>query len=265
MTKTYDDSVLMSVTGVNQVFDVGDEKVTVLTDINFDIKANSFNIIYGSSGSGKSTLLDILAGLKAPSSGQVIVGGKDIYALSPDELAAHRANKVGFVHQANYWIKSLNVLDNVTVPLFFLGYTKKEGLKMAMQALDYVGMASYAKKSPIMLSGGEQQRIGMARALANSPLLIIADEPTGNLDSENSRNIMKLLIDSQAVFRRTVIVVTHNMGYITLADHLLKIEDGRVLDVAPDKTSAQIKTLMNEVEQEIKQNKELKRHATAKL
>lgn len=259
--KIYDDSTLIKVEGVSQIFTVGGEKIVGLKEANFSIKANSFNIIYGPSGSGKSTLLDILAGLKAPTTGSVTVNGQDIYALSPDELARYRANQVGFVHQANHWIKSLNVLQNIIVPLFFLGYKRKEAEKLARQALEQVNMTEYATKRPILLSDGEQQRLGMARALANGPLFIIADEPTGNLDSENSARIMKLLLSSQAIFRRTIIVVTHNMEYISLADHLLKITDGVVEDIPPNQTAAEIKVLLNEVNEKIKQQAELKRHA----
>lgn len=256
-----DSTTLIKVENVGQTFDIGDEKVTALKDINFEIQANSFNIILGPSGSGKSTLLDILAGLQAPTSGKVIVEGSDIYSLPPDALAHYRANRVGFVHQTNHWIKSLNVIENLSVPLFFLGYPRKKAERLASLALDRVNMASYAKKSPLSLSGGEQQRLGMARALANDPLFIIADEPTGNLDSENGSHIMKLLLSCQTEFRRTVIVVTHNMEYISLADHLLRITDGSVQDIPKSSTQAEIAVLLKDVNARIKEQAELKKHA----
>lgn len=258
-----DDTTLIKVQDVDQTFTLGDkEKFTALSNVNFTIQANSFNIILGPSGSGKSTLLDILAGLQAPSSGKVIVEGSDIYALPADALAHYRANRVGFVHQTNYWIKSLNVIENLSVPLFFLGYPRRKAEKLAMLALERVNMERYAKKYPVMLSGGEQQRLGMARALANDPLFIIADEPTGNLDSENGSLIMKLLLTCQTELRRTVIVVTHNMEYISLADHLLKISDGTVQDVPSTGTQAEIQALLNDVVIRIKEQAELKRHAS---
>lgn len=256
-----DETRVIQLSGVQKQFKVGDEIVVALRDVNFSIQANSFNIIYGASGSGKSTLLDLLAGLQPPTAGNVIVEGRDIYALSPDELAHFRANRVGFVHQTNYWIKSLNVIENLSVPLYFLGYSRKKAAKLAEIALDRVSMSSYAKKYPVLLSGGEQQRIGMARALVNDPLFIIADEPTGNLDTQNGDAIMKLLLACQTEFRRTVILVTHNMEYISLADHLLRINDGIVEDIPQSSTQKEMSTLLDDIKRRIKEQAELKKNA----
>lgn len=246
---------------VQQTFKVGNENIIALRDVNFAIRANSFTLIFGPSGSGKSTLLNVLAGLQPPTAGSVIVEGRDIYNLKPKEIAHFRANRVGFVHQTNYWIKSLNVIENVSVPLYFLGYSNSKAKKLAQVALDRVNMGSYAKKSPLFLSGGEQQRIGMARALANDPLFIIADEPTGNLDTENGDIIMNLLLNCQTEFRRTIILVTHNLEYISLADHLLRISDGQVEDIPSSDTQKVMKVLIKDVEGRVKDLMKVKKHA----
>ncbi len=256
-----DKTNIIQVQNVQQQFIVGGEVVPALREVSFSIQANSFNIIFGPSGSGKSTLLNVLAGLQAPVSGKVIVEGNDIYSLKSDELAHYRANRVGFVHQTNHWIKSLNVIENIAIPLYFLGYSRSKAEKLAAIALDRVSMNEYANKSPLLLSGGEQQRLGMARALANDPLFIIADEPTGNLDTANGDIIMNLLLNCQTEFRRTVILVTHNMEYISVADHLLKIQDGEVEDIPSGDTHKVMKVLLQDIEDRIDHLSTVKKHA----
>jgi len=223
--------ILVKATNIEQEFTVGDEVIKPLQKVSFELTENSFNIIYGPSGSGKSTMLNVLTGLQRPTRGQVLFEGQDVYALKPDDLAKFRANRIGIVYQTNYWVKSLSVIDNVSMPLFFLGYTKSQAHKIAMTSLERVNMGQYAKKLPSLLSGGEQQRIATARALVNDPLFIIADEPTGSLDSKNGDMIMNLLQDCQTQFKRTVILVTHNMEYLPLADHLIHIEDGQIQEM----------------------------------
>lgn len=221
-----DKTSIIRAKNIVQTFNSGQDQISVLKKVNFEIKANSFNIIFGVSGSGKSTLLNVIAGLQAPVSGNIEVEGKDIYAMSSDELAYFRASRIGFIHQTNHWIKSLNVIENVSLPLYFLGYSREKAKRLAEVALDRVRMGAFAKKMPMMLSGGEQQRVGAARALVNDPLFIIADEPTGNLDMANGDRIMDMLLNAQSEFRRTIIVVTHNMEYVSLAEHLIHIQDG---------------------------------------
>lgn len=220
--------VIISASNITQTFQVGEETVTPITDASFDLLESSFNIIYGQSGSGKSTLLNILCGLQPPSQGTVTFDGNNVYQLNADQRARFRAVRLGIVYQTNYWVQSLNALENVALPLYFLGYSRSRAAETAQFALDQVEMSSYAKKYPALLSGGEQQRIALARALASSPLFIIADEPTGNLDSTNGDKVMQLLRRAQQENRRTIILVTHNMEYLPFADHLLHIEDGRV-------------------------------------
>lgn len=230
----HSDKVIIDVKGVSQSFDIGEETIQVLKKVDFEIKENTFNIIYGPSGSGKSTLLNILTGLQKPTTGTIKFDGKQLYELNPDQLAYFRAFDIGIVYQQNFWVKSLNVAENIAMPLYYSGITRSEAMKKASAALARVNMAGYEKKHPGLLSGGEQQRIAMARALVNDPLFIIADEPTGSLDSKNGDMIMNLLQKCRDELGRTIILVTHNMEYLPLADHLLHIEDGLVTQTTQD-------------------------------
>ena len=236
---------LIQAKDIYQSFIVGGEKIEVLKGISFNIKDNTFNIVYGPSGSGKSTLLNILTGLQKPTSGLITFNKEDVYNFKSNKLAQFRAHRIGFVYQQNFWVKSLNVLENISLPLYFLGYSRSRSAPLAMLALERVGMQSYAKKRPLFLSGGEQQRIAMARALVNDPLFIIADEPTGSLDSKNGDMIMNLLQNCRDEFRRTVILVTHNMEYLPLADHLIHIEDGQIEDMQNEDIEQTTKDLMD--------------------
>jgi len=254
--------IIIDIKGVSQSFNLGEETVKILQKVDFALEDKTFNIIYGPSGSGKSTLLNILTGLQEPTTGSVEFDGKFLYKLSPDELAYFRANEIGIVYQQNFWVKSLNVIENVSMPLYFSGMSRSAAAKKAMQALETVEMQSYAKKHPGFLSGGEQQRIAMARALVNNPLFIIADEPTGNLDSKNGDMIMGLLQKCQTELGRTIILVTHNMEYIPLADRLLHIEDGVVTQTTHStdiQTTAD--TLLLDMKHRIDRLAKVKKHA----
>lgn len=246
-----DNRVVIKAQNISQQFVIGEETITPLKQGNFELLESSFNIIYGPSGSGKSTLLNILTGLQRPTTGTVLFDDKDVYNLGSDELAFFRATRIGIVYQTNYWVKSLNALDNVCMPLFFLGYSRQQAVERAQFALEQVDMGSYARKYPVLLSGGEQQRIAVARALASSPLYIVADEPTGSLDSTNGDKIMQLLQSSQRENGRTIILVTHNMEYLPLADHLLHIEDGNIVELKRDSIKAATDELFHKMKQRI--------------
>lgn len=254
------DKSLINITGVNQSFKIGEEMIDVLKDVNFQMASETFNIIYGPSGSGKSTLLNILTGLQKPSTGHVVFGGEALYELTPNQLAYFRANQIGIVYQQNYWVKSLNVIENVSMPLYFLGYSKRAAAAKAIESLEKVNMAGYAKKRPALLSGGEQQRIAMARALVNDPLFIVADEPTGNLDSENGDMIMGLLQKCQTELNRTIILVTHNMEYIPIADHLLHIEDGHIEQMVSGDITTTANQLLTQMKDRIDKLAKAKHH-----
>ncbi len=252
---------LIIVDKVSQEFIAGEQHIQPLKNVSFGVEENSFNIIYGPSGSGKSTLLNILTGLQAPSKGTVHIEGHNIYELDHDALANFRASKLGFVYQTNYWIKSLTVLDNVAMQLYFSGLDRKKASKSAIDALSMVHMESYAKKLPDLLSGGEQQRVAIARALVSNPSFIIADEPTGNLDSKSGDMIMDLLRRCQVEFKRTVILVTHNMEYLPLADQLLHIEDGELQQMHEGSIQKTANALMDDMSKRIKRLSQTKHYA----
>lgn len=251
MADTVGSRALVKANDISQSFGIGEDTIDILKHISFELKPESFNIIYGPSGSGKSTLLNILTGLQKPSSGNIIFDGEDIYRLGRDALAHFRANHIGIVYQQNYWVHSLNVLDNISLPLYFLGYTRGQAAKRALDTLDRISMRGYAKKFPTMLSGGEQQRIAMARAVVSDPLFIIADEPTGALDSKNGDMIMGLLQEAHHTQKRTIILVTHNMEYLPLADHLLHIQDGQVEELTGSTIQETTNELMDGMKQRI--------------
>lgn len=255
-----DATILMKINEVEQTFDLGDEVIKVLHPSSFTIKKSTFNTIYGPSGSGKSTMLNVLSGIQKPTRGTVFYGGRDIYQYSAEQLAYFRAKRIGVVYQQNYWVNSLNVIENVSIPLYFLGYRRAAAAKVAMDALQRVDMAPFAKKSPIMLSGGEQQRVAVARAIVNDPGVIIADEPTGSLDSKNGDMIMALLRSYNEDLHRTIILVTHNMEYLPLADQLIHVQDGTCLPMANDDIQKTTETLINQMKNRITQLAEAKNH-----
>jgi len=222
------EDVLISFKNVNKQFQTEEGPSTVLKNINFEVKRGSFTIIYGPSGSGKSTLLNVLVGLERPTSGIVEVDGVDIYALTADERARYRANTIGMVYQSNNWVASLSAIENIALPLYLTGRSRGEALGEAKLSLQRVGLDKYANYRPTILSGGQQQRISLARATVVSPTLLIADEPTGNLDTKNGDMVMNLLTQFRDDFNSTIVLVTHNLEYLPLSDHRISIKDGVV-------------------------------------
>lgn len=203
---------------------------SVLRNVNFEIKKNSFTIIYGPSGSGKTTILNMIQGLLKPSAGRVIVDGQNLYELSQNERAKFRARNFGTVYQTNNWISSLSVVENIALPLYLTGLDREAATKEALDSLRRVDLEKYAHYSPQVLSVGQQQRISMARATVTVPILLAADEPTGNLDSKNGDMIMRLIMSYKNDHDSTIILVTHNSDYLPLSDHRLFISDGSVTE-----------------------------------
>lgn len=225
-----DEDVIVKFENVSKQFHLDDGPVEVLHDVNFTVKRGSFTIIYGPSGSGKSTLLNVLTGLEPPTTGSVVVDGQHLYTMNADERAAFRAKRMGMVYQTNYWVNSLSALENVALPLYLTGRTYQEAIGEAKASIGRVGLDKYAEYRPNLLSGGQQQRISMARASIISPMLLIADEPTGNLDSKNGDMIMELVQSFKSDFGSTIILVTHNLDYLPLSDYRLYIKDGVVTE-----------------------------------
>ena len=206
----------------------GTEPLTILHPLSLQIPRGQFMAIVGPSGSGKSTLLGLIAGLDAPTSGRVLIDGIDITELGEDALAKLRGEKIGFVFQFFHLIPSLTAYENVAVPMEIAGVADVRGRAEAL--LDEVGLTGRAHHYPSQLSGGEQQRVALARALANDPPLVLADEPTGNLDTANGRHIMELLRTVHRARRTTVVLVTHDAELAAMADSRIVLRDGRVTD-----------------------------------
>lgn len=201
-------------------------KLEVLKSISVEIEANKISVIVGASGAGKSTLLHLLGGLDRPDSGKVFYEQKNIFDYSNDKLAKFRNENMGFVFQFHHLLPEFTALENVSIPQMIKGVSLKSASENSLRLLEIVGLKDRAEHKPAELSGGEQQRVAVARALANDPKIIFADEPTGNLDSANSDSIHKLLFDLRDNFKKTFVIVTHNPELMKLADIILEIKDG---------------------------------------
>ncbi|HZW39775.1 MAG TPA: ABC transporter ATP-binding protein [Ignavibacteriaceae bacterium] len=202
----------------------------VLRGINLEIVENKISVIIGASGAGKSTLLHLLSGLDRPDSGEVIFDNRNIYSLNDNKLAQFRNNTLGFVFQFHHLLNEFTAAENVAIPLLIKGVSLKSAMKRAEELLDSVGLKDRLTHKPAELSGGEQQRISVARALANNPSIIFADEPTGNLDSANGKIINDIFLELRDKYNKTFIIVTHNAELVKLADYVYEIKDGIIID-----------------------------------
>jgi putative ABC transport system ATP-binding protein len=210
---------------VSKTVESGGRPLTILHPLDLTIESGAFLAVIGPSGSGKSTLLGLLAGLDAPSSGEILIDGVDITRLGEDELARLRGEKIGFVFQFFHLVPSLTALENILVPMEIAG--RRDAASRARTLLDEVGLADRGHHYPSQLSGGEQQRVAIARALANDPRIVLADEPTGNLDSTTGRHIMDLLLAIRRARGATLVLVTHEAALAARADSQLELRDGR--------------------------------------
>jgi putative ABC transport system ATP-binding protein len=213
---------------VSKTVKSGDQPLTILHPLTLDIAGGQFLAIVGPSGSGKSTLLGLIAGLDAPTSGAVLIDGVDITRLDEDALARLRGEKIGFVFQFFHLIPSLTAYENVAVPMEIAGTPDVRRRTDAL--LEEVGLTGRAHHYPSQLSGGEQQRVALARALANAPAIVLADEPTGNLDTATGRHILELLREVHRVRGTTIILVTHDAELAAIADSRMVLRDGRVVE-----------------------------------
>lgn len=212
---------------LNKYYGEGEQTVKALDDVALTIEQGEFTAIVGSSGSGKSTLLHMLGGLDRPTEGKVWVDGKDIFSLKDEELTIFRRRKIGFVFQAFNLVPVLNVYENVVLPIELDG-NEVDG-DYIEQILDTLGLKERAESMPNQLSGGQQQRVAIARALATKPAIVLADEPTGNLDSRTSQDVLGLLKVTGQKFSQTIVMITHNEEIAQMADRVIRIEDGKII------------------------------------
>ncbi|TKC01161.1 ABC transporter ATP-binding protein [Pedobacter cryotolerans] len=218
---------ILDIKNVSKIYKSGNHSLTVLNDINFSISKGETVAITGPSGSGKTTLLGLCAGLDRASSGSVVLSGVALDSLSEDERAAVRNQYVGFIFQNFQLLPTLTALENVMVPLELRG--EKNSKAFALDLLAKVGLADRADHYPVQLSGGEQQRVSLARAFSNKPALLFADEPTGNLDAETSEKIIKLLFDLNKDAGTTLVIVTHDLDLAARTNRIIKIKGGQII------------------------------------
>ena len=222
-------SVILKANNINKSFR-SNEKVTleILKSISLDVEENKISVIVGASGAGKSTLLHILGGLDKPDSGEVIFNTTNIYNLTDDKLARFRNNNIGFVFQFHHLLPEFTALENIMIPQMINGVPEKKASMQAKDLLNEIGLIERINHKPAELSGGEQQRVAVARALANDPEIILADEPTGNLDSQNSIILQELFTKLKNKLNKTFIIVTHNRELMFLGDNLFEMKDGTI-------------------------------------
>ena len=224
--------VILSAKGLRKEYGSGESLVRALDGVDFCVEQGEFVAIVGTSGSGKSTLLHMLGGLDRPTSGSVIIDGKDIFALKDEALTIFRRRKIGFVFQNYNLVPVLNVYENIVLPIQLDGETPDE--KYIGSIIKTLGLTNKLQNLPNNLSGGQQQRVAIARALAAKPAIILADEPTGNLDSKTSQDVLGLLKISSQKFAQTMVMITHNEEIAQMADRIVRIEDGSVKSSSND-------------------------------
>lgn len=217
---------ILKVENLSKVYGKGDNQVKALDNVSFGVEKGQFVAIIGPSGSGKSTLLHILGGVDVPTSGKVYMDGQDVYAQNEEQLAVFRRRQVGLIYQFYNLIPVLDVTENITLPVLLDG--RKVNKERLEELLDILKLKGREKHLPNQLSGGQQQRVSIGRAFMNSPAVVLADEPTGNLDSKNSQEIVDLLKLSNKKYDQTLIVITHDENIALQADRIIAIEDGRI-------------------------------------
>ena len=223
--------VVIRVKNLYKIYRVGDIKVRALDGLDFDIYKGEFVAIVGASGSGKSTLLNMLAGLEKPTNGEIEIGRVHIEKMTERQLVSFRREKVGFIFQAYNLLNTMNALENVALPLSFRGVSRRQRLKEARKYMDLVGVGGQARHMPNQMSGGQQQRVGIARALVVNPQIIFADEPTGNLDSKTTMEVLRLMQKIVREQNQTLVMVTHDNNLASYADRRIRIMDGRIVGI----------------------------------
>lgn len=222
---------LIEVKNVRKIYRMGDEKVVALDNVSLTIDKGEIVCFLGTSGSGKSTFLNMVAGLEKPTKGEINIGGIPIHKLNEANVTLFRQKNIGFIFQAYHLMAMLTAIENVSLPLIFKGIEKKKRNKMAKDMLNAVGLKGYDKRKPSQMSGGQQQRVGIARALVAKPKIIFADEPTGNLDTNTTKEVMGLMVEMVRENNQTLIIVTHDRTIAEYADKVVTIQDGNILNI----------------------------------
>jgi len=220
---------ILVVDGVGKTYVTGDEDLTVLTNVSLRLAPGEILAITGESGSGKSTLLNLIAGLDAPTHGTIVSAGYEVNRLSEEELTHYRARSIGLIFQFHYLLKDFTALENVMMPAYMAGTARAEALDRAADLLRQVNLSERSTHYPLQLSGGERQRVAVARSLVNNPQLILADEPTGNLDERNSRNVEELLLSLVRTHGKSLLLVTHDRGLAARAGNQLHLDKGELV------------------------------------
>ena len=228
---------VIEVKNLYKLYRVGDEVVRALDGVDFEIYEGEFCAIVGTSGSGKSTLLNMLAGLEKPTKGEVIISHHHIERLNEEQLVRFRRENVGFIFQSFHLLGTMNALENVALPLSFRGVPREVRMKEADKMLGLVNLKKHKNHLPNQMSGGQQQRVGVARALVVNPKIIFADEPTGNLDSHTSEEVMELMQRVVQEQKKTLVMVTHDAHLATYADRVFHIRDGKILKIEDNRTN----------------------------
>ena len=228
---------VIEVKNLYKLYRVGDEVVRALDGVDFEIYEGEFCAIVGTSGSGKSTLLNMLAGLEKPTKGEVIISHHHIEKLNEEQLVRFRRENVGFIFQSFHLLGTMNALENVALPLSFRGVPREVRMKEAEKMLELVNLKKHKNHLPNQMSGGQQQRVGVARALVVNPKIIFADEPTGNLDSHTSEEVMELMQRVVQEQKKTLVMVTHDAHLATYADRVFHIRDGKILKIEDNRSN----------------------------
>ena len=230
-TGRFRSEAVIRVSSLYKIYHVGETSVRALNGVDFEINRGEFVAIVGTSGSGKSTLLNMMAGLERPTKGEIVIAGVHIEKMDQRQLVTFRREKVGFIFQSYNLLNTMNAVENVALPLSFRGGPKKERTKQALQYMELVGVKNQAKHMPNQMSGGQQQRVGIARALVVNPQIIFADEPTGNLDSKTTMEVLRLMQRIVREQKQTLVMVTHDNNLASYADRRIRIVDGKIVGI----------------------------------
>jgi putative ABC transport system ATP-binding protein len=222
---------LIEVKNLKKTFRMGDERIPALDTVNLNIYKGEVICLLGVSGSGKSTFLNMMAGLEKPTKGEIIIGGVPVHKLNEDQVTLFRQKNIGFIFQAYHLLPMLTAQENISLPLIFQGIGKQARDIESKKMLELVGLKGFEKRKPTRMSGGQQQRVGIARAIVGNPKIIFADEPTGNLDTHTSKEVLDLIIRMVHENQQTLIIVTHDHEIAKYADRVVTLEDGKILTI----------------------------------